>query len=419
MRLLYLWLYLIAGCSTLLAQQARPGEIIVCRTNGEQMPRGMMIPESSSLLKAAPRSEWVVTFTDSVPAEAEEVILYAANVWAQYLRSDVPIHVTVDWGDRGDERLLASAGPGLILRGFEGARDSVTWYPVALAEAIFGEPYSSGPDTADIVVSINSTANWAYQTEGRIPRSRTDLATVILHELGHGLGFFSSIQTEGDSISGDTTAQLGLGEEGFNIIYDEFLQTPSGLSLSDTSLFANPSPELLLAIIDRLRFGGENAVAQNGDTLVPLFAPETFDIGSSVSHLDEGTYPSGTVNALMTPSLASGEVIREPGPLTLGLLEDIGWNVVYDPTSTQEVIAGHLLLYPNPASQSFTLPLEEVKQPSIAILYAPDGREARRLDISRQVHQANFNVQGLAPGIYTLFVPDGGRAFSSRVMVAR
>ena len=67
-----------------------------------------------------------------------------------------------------------------------------------------------------------------------------------------------------------------------------------------------------------------------------LYAPEEWRAGSSFSHLTEETvgegddeyqpyYPPGSLNSLMTPRLAATEVIRTPGPITCGILKDIGW----------------------------------------------------------------------------------------------
>ena len=106
----------------------------------------------------------------------------------------MPIRVNVDWRDEGDDRLLASAGPSTIYRSFLGATDPEIWYPVALAESIVGEDLNE-IDEPDINVVANSSANWNFNTEGSVPRSRIDLATVLLHELGHGLGFLSSIDS--------------------------------------------------------------------------------------------------------------------------------------------------------------------------------------------------------------------------------
>jgi hypothetical protein len=72
-------------------------------------------------------------------------------------------------------------------------------------------------------------------------------------------------------------------------------------------------------------FGGANVTAANGGSRARLYAPSPWEQGSSNSHFDENTYPTGTVNALMTPFLDNGESIHEPGPLTLALFRDIGW----------------------------------------------------------------------------------------------
>lgn len=406
-----LFLLLTAVSLTLPAQTDTTYRTITCWSR--DTVDGLTVPAPANVLNGSAEmlTQFDVVFTDSVPQEAQESIRFAADVWGSYLQSAVPVRVQVDWRDQGDDRILASAGPSTIYRAFPGATSPNVWYPVALAEAIVGEDLNEA-DEADINVVVNSKANWNFATEGSVPRNRIDLTSVILHELGHGLGFLSSI----DSTS-DTTVSIGFDNR--FIIYDLFLETPPGLSLSDTALFNSPSEELLAAVIDELEFGGDSAVAKNGGELVPLFAPETFDVGSSVSHLDERTFRTGTSDALMTPSIATGEAIRDPGPITLGVLFDLGWPLRFDIVSTRfQVIADRLRIYPNPATVSFSVELAADASPTQAILYGPDGREVRRQRIDLSAGgRADVAVDNLPPGIYTLFMPEAGRAFTGRVVV--
>ncbi len=382
--------------------------MITCGT--EDTIQAYVPPRASVVDGSAPlTATFNLVYTDSVPEAARNSMQFAADIWGSYLISNVPIRVEVDWRDEADDRLLASAGPGTLYRGFSRTLDRDIWYPVALAEAIFGDTLNR-QDQADISVVVNSTANWNYSTDGRVPRNRIDLATVFLHELGHGLGILSSV----DTVNADTVI---IGYDGRFIVYDLFLETPPGRSLVDAAEFDNPSPELLTAVIDRLDFVGDSAVAKNGGEPVPLYAPETFDVGSSVSHLDEAEYPAGSPNALMTPSLAAGEAAHDPGSVTLGILYDIGWPLSFISTPVREIYAGRLSVYPNPATGSFLLPLGEIHRPTVAVLYGIDGREVSRQDISGQYGEARVSVNNLSPGLYTLYVPDGDRAFSGRVVV--
>ena len=102
-----------------------------------------------------------------------------------------------------------------------------------------------------------------------------------------------------------------------------------------------------------LFFNGVNAASANFGLPVELFSPVQYLPGSSYNHLDDGTF-DGTPNALMTHSIAFGEVAHDPGPVVLGLLQDLGWQlnpIISQSPAVSSPLAGAVLGSP---SESFS-----------------------------------------------------------------
>ncbi len=57
--------------------------------------------------------------------------------------------------------------------------------------------------------------------------------------------------------------------------------------------------------------------------------PKTWDSGSSIYHLDDAIYPPISGNSLMTHAISMGESVHNPGPLTMGIMDDIGWKYMF------------------------------------------------------------------------------------------
>jgi hypothetical protein len=174
-----------------------------------------------------------------------------------------------------------------------------------------------GEGDYDIIANFNSDYDdWYFGTGGNTPPSDYDFMTVVLHELGHGLGFVGRGWVE--------NGQGGVGEGGQVFVYDLFTEDISGNVLIDT--YENPSTSMASVLQGgQLYWGGENAVATNNGARPRLYAPSVWDEGSSYSHLDENTYPAGHPDSLMTPQLGWGSAIHDPGAITLCLFQDIGW----------------------------------------------------------------------------------------------
>jgi type IX secretion system substrate protein len=250
-------------------------------------------------------------------SQAQTAFQHAVNIWSSILTSPVSIKVIANWDSLGTN-VLGSASAATFLRS-----DSLpkinTWYPISLAESFLPSSYNHA-DSADIVANFNSNfSQWYFGTDGNCPQGRYDFVTVVLHELCHGLGFQGSM----DISSGQGSWGYG---SGFPFIYDHYTEDSDGQSLLNSSVY--PSPGLALANIltnSAVYFNGAASNSANGFSPVRLFAPSTWEVSSSYSHLNETTYPAGNINSLMTPTLGASEVIHHPGNVTLGIFEDIGW----------------------------------------------------------------------------------------------
>lgn len=254
------------------------------------------------------KSKFNVTY-NNFPVWAERDMQAAVDIWAANFQSSVPINVEANWGRSAVYGLLGSARPGNYFSSFVNAPDPTLWYPSALANALAGRDLDKSKP--EIIIQVNSLAPWNTRNDGKPSGSEFDLQSVFIHELGHGLGFLST-----DSYD----SFFGYGSLEQPTPFDAYLQLDDGRRLSD---LPSPSLELGRALTNNLTWSGTKGVSANGGIRPKIYTPSRYESGSSVSHLDEGTFGNTGINSVMTPNLDAGEVFREPGPLLLAMMEDM------------------------------------------------------------------------------------------------
>ena len=151
---------------------------------------------------AVTTSAFEVTY-HNFPANAQAAFQKALDIWSTIVVSSVPIKVDATWEP------LTPCDPGGCVLGSAGATNYLrwtptssppapagaqlnTWYPMALANAFAG----SDQDTTnpDISASFNSTyPSWSFDLAGTPISGKIDFTSVVLHEVGHGLGFIGSM----------------------------------------------------------------------------------------------------------------------------------------------------------------------------------------------------------------------------------
>ena len=261
-------------------------------------------------------SEVIITYEVPPPANVKSVFEQAATTWANYLKSDVPIRIYVKWRPLATG-ILGSAGAYSSVRNFVGANKLNTWYPIALAEKM-AHTNLNGTDS-DIVATFNSDfPDWFIGTNGVPTNNQIDLYSVVLHEMGHGLGFIGQIQAD---VTSNSTS-IATATYGYPGIFDQFIFDSKNKQLVDTLTYKKNSNELFKQIISDSLFFSSNAVLRNNSNAsARLYAPKPtqrnptnpmgYIEGSSVYHVDQNTYPPGNLNALMTPQIARGEITAQ------------------------------------------------------------------------------------------------------------
>jgi hypothetical protein len=252
----------------------------------------------------------------------------AADIWGGLLASAVTIRVRAQFDPltcSASSAVLGSAGPTLIFRDFTGAPVLHTWYAVALANALHGSDLDPADDI-DATFNSNlgnsgclTSSGWYYGLDGNGPSNRIDFVSVLLHELGHGLGFLTFVDLN-----------TGKKNSGFDDAYMRFLES-HGASPPDYPSMSDAQRVAASIATGNLHWTGPNVRAASGVLTagkvgdhVRMFAPNPQQPGSSVSHWDTALTP----NQVMEPNYT--QPLQNPG-LELPLFQDIGWTLLSSP----------------------------------------------------------------------------------------
>lgn len=280
-------------------------------------------PEFLTPLKSAgKKSEFIITY-HNFPPDAKAAFEYAASIWESLLESPVPIYIEANWTS-AEGNVLGSCGPYDFRKNFDGAPHKDVYYPIALAEKIQGVELT-GPERPDMIAEFNKDINWYFGTDGDTPTNMYDFVSVVLHEIAHGIGFTGFFYIQ------DQTGGYIMVDWGDATSFDQLVMNRTGEQLIDTSRFENPSRELREQLTSGYLLAySPSAMASDPDSEPRLYAPFRWNSGSSIYHLNSSTYPSGNENNLMTHAMGRGQATHHPGPVTLGILADIGWKNLKD-----------------------------------------------------------------------------------------
>ncbi|MCW2599907.1 MAG: hypothetical protein JWM02_1736 [Frankiales bacterium] len=304
------------------------------------------------VLSSTPLSTWTVHYDAGFNAnpQAEAAFQRAVDTWAHSVASSVPITVDAAFVTPTDPSELGAAGP---LNAFS---HNGVYFPSALANSMAGSDLD--PQDSDIGAEFANNSNLFYYgadpagiatasctmpgDPGPTVGSCYDFESVVLHELGHGLGFLGSVG-EDYSDPVNRTGDLGTASYGVSagdptpLVFDIFTETADGTATLD---YPNHSAALHDAITSNGLYwlGGDGASADRGRE-PRLFAPSDYLDGSTYSHLSDASYPMGDPNSLMTPYADQGDTTRDPGEVMLGMFRDMGWTTPGLPGSLYTALA--------------------------------------------------------------------------------
>lgn len=337
-------------------QTSQPGPIAIIRLDSQVKqryvppPRNYLHNDSSFALPSS--ATIVVNFNGpGWTTEVKDAFGYAADIWASLITSEIPIEIDATFSPL-PSGVLGGAGALEIYMNFEHAPLVDTWYPVATANKLAGTDLN--PYQADIIATFSSTyLNWYFGTSESTPSDKINFASVVLHELGHGLGFFGSMQVDDGSNAIECNGIAGVGCYGYEnpsdlqtypMIYDLFVENGAGVSLLS---FPNNSISLGNVLTSNdVYFDSPGAVFANGGSRIPLYTPTIWQPGSSYSHLAESYNP--TDHALMTYSIALGETIYSPGSVALCMFWDMDWTVTESCSNNPISITGLIAVNDGP-----------------------------------------------------------------------
>jgi len=253
----------------------------------------------------------------TVGQQALNVFQFAANVWGSILDSPVTIYIQASFVPLActpTAGTLGSAGPIQVFGGFPNAELPNTWYHVALANKLAGADLAPGPNgtaSDDIVARFNSvlgtpgcltTLHWYYGLDDN-HGANIDLATVLLHEFAHGLGF-----------SGFYNKATGAQLAGFPDVYGTY--TFSTTLNKSWPQMTDAERKTSTLDTNHVVWTGINVTAAVPSVLQPGTPLVTFNTPASLGNTRVGTAAFGP--ALSSPGVTGDVVLAHSGAATDG-----------------------------------------------------------------------------------------------------
>lgn len=284
----------------------------------------------------APAVPITVTYTDGASEGFNDPTLgasrrasfeYAMAIWANRLAGNITVRVNAAMdpdGGTANSAGLGFAGPGTAWSNFSGTPQNDTWYVNAIANQLAGTDIDNGSEF-EVYAVFNSdvdnqvvlgSSDWYYGLDESTANGDISFVRVVLHEFGHALGFIGLVDTDN---SGDNPT--GNYESNIPSSYDRLVRRGNASNTAMTSLTQSQRQAALTS--DNLYWFGPVTFTSSGQR-IRLYAPTTWEPGSSYSHFREGTPVQG-VEELMEPFYDT-ELLGLTN--TDDVFDDIGWNLL-------------------------------------------------------------------------------------------
>lgn len=328
------WVLLFLCCLVVLASPARAGTARIIVINGDAPGEGFNDPTPFTPLGG--------NNALTLGQARLNAFQYAADLLAARLNSSVTIRVGAQMNplgvpQSGQAFQLGGASPVAVYYNFPNAPDTNTWYVSALANALAGSDLD--PTLDDIVAVFNSDVDnatippdyrWYYGLDGNAPATASDFVSVVMHELTHGLGFYTLV----DPSSGAT--YNGLNDAFMSWLEHHGATPPDFPSMTDAQRAA-----AAISITDLHWVGPalesdpylSQLTAGFVGTHVEMYAPNPVEPGSSLAHFSDAVSP----DELMEPFYKTP--IHDPR-LAFDVLQDMGWTINPQGTGTADLDVG-------------------------------------------------------------------------------
>ncbi len=357
-------------------RKATEKDVISCPHSGHTISTENFKPsvsnfKSSNKFKKSKQVEFIPQYID-VPSTFQNTVEFVLEQLSNFVSTDVPVYVSVEYTDLGGGSgglTLANARAGEFPINFPGAEYVNTFYPIALAEKLSGQEINP-PGDPDIVIQVNSNraANFSVTPNNPVIGTRSDLATTLIHEIIHGLGFTAG-------------ASVDVGGRGIVpfIIYSRFLEDIDGVNYIDN--YPNNSIELGDELTgNRVFFNGPRF---DLETRAQIHAPRSFNAGSSISHVDAVTY-GDSEDRLMAPFINGGDINYNPG-IAIDMLHEMGWfttNFIHDSEGFNEDLTQDLTIRAKVRTDS------QVDESTVKLYYSRDTFQTEEIVVTLAKDQA-------------------------------